>query len=632
MQHSTRQRRSETGVMFPSSVSSSSTSPSTSKNRLTAILNSFRNQMPKVADFQRLSEDEKMIAYRRSMLMLDYIDQKSRQARVAAVVRSVTTRTSNAPLMERIRTNSGSNTVQQESGNPSAAADTVPDAAAHPPPPSPPVFPTPAAAFIGYCVNFPAENHEGVMVQAKITSVEPDGTLRIRSHQAGQNNKKLTVRRVVAGLLRRLDFLEQENHTLIQRVKTDQRTIACLEERGGELKEKEEAKFSVLPHSSSSSSSSAAYASRHRQPLRNDDNIIISDSISSTSSRRRVMCQNQHLVLHSGAKRMRLSRVPRDWPSNEGRFITHFIHPGETMENSLRLRLCINYSSADVVKIKTISDREDPNYVQPGHNRGLFANTFIEKGAFILPYSGKVVLADDDGCCDYEIPFPAYDPTRSYVVRPLEYGNEARFINDYRHHGCRQRHANVQLKQAWSRHTGACFIGVFAKLDIGIGEELLMDYGKHYWQLQRRKRHLGLPKAVIPIPSKDKAERYLANEEEGGDTKSRMVTQKGERKSSNDEHITLLSSTPSSSLSPHRPRPPPPRGGILEGFGVEVFGSGDQTPLYTPKQQEKIQRLKDFTGIKDDDHAAILLKDKSSCLVSSHAYFPFFLLLMSAIA
>jgi len=114
MQHSTRQRRSETGVMFPSSVSSSSTSPSTSKNRLTAILNSFRNQMPKVADFQRLSEDEKMIAYRRSMLMLDYIDQKSRQARVAAVVRSVTTRTSNAPLMERIRTNSGSNTVQQE--------------------------------------------------------------------------------------------------------------------------------------------------------------------------------------------------------------------------------------------------------------------------------------------------------------------------------------------------------------------------------------------------------------------------------------------------------------------------------------------------------------------------------------
>eukprot|EP00466_Bigelowiella_natans_P001885 jgi/Bigna1/78821/fgenesh1_pg.57_\ len=97
-----------------------------------------------------------------------------------------------------------------------------------------------------YCVNFPAENHEGVMVQAKITSVEPDGTLRIRSHQAGQNNKKLTVRRVVAGLLRRLDFLEQENHTLIQRVKTDQRTIACLEERGGELKEKEEAKFSLM--------------------------------------------------------------------------------------------------------------------------------------------------------------------------------------------------------------------------------------------------------------------------------------------------------------------------------------------------------------------------------------------------
>eukprot|EP00466_Bigelowiella_natans_P001886 jgi/Bigna1/78822/fgenesh1_pg.57_\ len=216
------------------------------------------------------------------------------------------------------------------------------------------------------------------------------------------------------------------------------------------------------------------------------------------------------------------------------------------------------------------------------------------------------------------------------------------FINDYRHHGCRQRHANVQLKQAWSRHTGACFIGVFAKLDIGIGEELLMDYGKHYWQLQRRKRHLGLPKAVIPIPSKDKAERYLANEEEGGDTKSRMVTQKGERKSSNDEHITLLSSTPSSSLSPHRPRPPPPRGGILEGFGVEVFGSGDQTPLYTPKQQEKIQRnvesdlcacleelimaiitiqLKDFTGIKDDVHAAILLKDKKWDIMKAINYF-----------
>jgi len=250
---------------------------------------------------------------------------------------------------------------------------------------------------------------------------------------------------------------------------------------------------------------------------------------------------------------------------------------------------------------------------------------------------------------DYEIPFPAYDPKKSYVVRPLEYGNEARFINDYRYHGCRRRRANVELRQAWSRHVGACFIGVFASSNIRVGEELLMDYGTQYWRVQQRKRHLELPRAVITIPSEDEAGQYLAAEVEGGNTVSRTMSlenkRKGERREQRergelvtdtaedrDERKAVDSSSGMSDACDSRKNglnlgsssstaALPLRGGILEGFGTEVIGSGDQTPVYTPKQQEKIQRLKEFTGIKDDGHAAILLQDEKWDINKAMNYF-----------
>jgi hypothetical protein len=129
----------------------------------------------------------------------------------------------------------------------------------------------------------------------------------------------------------------------------------------------------------------------------------------------------------------------------------------------------------------TITPVTDPTH--PAHGQyGLTPHKRLSKGDFILVYAGKVVYRDE-----------ASD-TSDYVLGVGEdlamdaelFGNEARFINDYRGIAARP---NVEFQLV----TRTChaqpylppqhvYMGVFALTQVAKGEELLVNYGKAFWK------------------------------------------------------------------------------------------------------------------------------------------------------
>ena len=114
----------------------------------------------------------------------------------------------------------------------------------------------------------------------------------------------------------------------------------------------------------------------------------------------------------------------------------------------------------------------------PGAGKGLFTKIFIPRGTHIIEYRGKITTWKDadhqDGTNSY-----IYFVTKNHVIDGLPYENEkARYANDARGltrvkgitNNC--QYIEDELK-----------IFIEAKKDIQAGSEILVDYGKEYWDV-----------------------------------------------------------------------------------------------------------------------------------------------------
>ena len=142
------------------------------------------------------------------------------------------------------------------------------------------------------------------------------------------------------------------------------------------------------------------------------------------------------------------------------------------------------------VQCQKISDE-----IHPANGQyGLFAAHHLAPDSFILPYLGYVhTEAESDETSNYDL---SLDRDVGIGVDAATMGNEARFINDYRGVPGADK-ANVEFRDIWidvgRGKAGKC-IGIFVlpagksgKRAVGIrkGEEILVSYGKGFWQARK---------------------------------------------------------------------------------------------------------------------------------------------------
>lgn len=136
------------------------------------------------------------------------------------------------------------------------------------------------------------------------------------------------------------------------------------------------------------------------------------------------------------------------------------------------------------VKIKPIVDISHPADGQ----HGLFASQHLPPDTMIISYLGFVHAEDEaDASSSYDL---SLDRDFGLGVDATHMGNEARFINDYR--GTASS-ANAEFRDVWVETGGGRSekrMGVFVlsagksgkrAKGIGKGEEILVSYGKGFW-------------------------------------------------------------------------------------------------------------------------------------------------------
>lgn len=122
---------------------------------------------------------------------------------------------------------------------------------------------------------------------------------------------------------------------------------------------------------------------------------------------------------------------------------------------------------------------------------GLFATRTLPPSSFILSYIGRVHSddpSDTDSTSRYDI---ALDRELGLAIDAAKEGNEARFVNDYRHIADKP---NAEFKDCWVNIAPGKWerwIGIFVlsagnagkrKAGIKSGEEILVSYGKGFWK------------------------------------------------------------------------------------------------------------------------------------------------------
>ncbi|KAF3761533.1 hypothetical protein M406DRAFT_242083, partial [Cryphonectria parasitica EP155] len=154
------------------------------------------------------------------------------------------------------------------------------------------------------------------------------------------------------------------------------------------------------------------------------------------------------------------------------------------------------------VKITPITDPHHPAFNQAG----LFATRALSPGCFILPYLGEIHMSDDPAhtASDYDLWLTDRrsgeegkdDDNEGVAVDAARMGNEARFANDYRGVPGAVR-PNAEFCELWDARRGERGMGVFVlpaskKMKgkgggIGKGQEILVSYGKGFWDKRRRE-------------------------------------------------------------------------------------------------------------------------------------------------
>lgn len=156
----------------------------------------------------------------------------------------------------------------------------------------------------------------------------------------------------------------------------------------------------------------------------------------------------------------------------------------------------------------------------PAHGQaGLFATRDLAPGSLILPYLGEVHIGtppfgvpaaggigssntDADDRYDYaQSDYDLWlDRDGDLAVDAARAGNEARFVNDYRGVPRREgRKANAEFKVVWDLRVGERCMAVFVlpagkravgrarTVGIARGEEVLVSYGRGFWQGRREE-------------------------------------------------------------------------------------------------------------------------------------------------
>ncbi len=117
----------------------------------------------------------------------------------------------------------------------------------------------------------------------------------------------------------------------------------------------------------------------------------------------------------------------------------------------------------------------------PGSGKGLFTKIFIPKGTRIIEYKGKITTWKDvdhqEGTNSY-----IYFVTKDHVIDGLPYENElARYVNDAR--GITRIKGitnNCQYVEEGFK------IFVESIKNIPAGSEILVAYGKEYWDIMKK--------------------------------------------------------------------------------------------------------------------------------------------------
>lgn len=124
----------------------------------------------------------------------------------------------------------------------------------------------------------------------------------------------------------------------------------------------------------------------------------------------------------------------------------------------------------------------------PGAGRGLFTSEFIPKGTRIVKYKGKVrtwkAVKDDDS--NYYI----YYVTRNHIIDASGYKKSfARYINDAK--GL-QKIKGLNNNAEFIRDGREIFVEAIR--NILAGSEILVSYGKEYWQVIRKNKKVDAKK------------------------------------------------------------------------------------------------------------------------------------------
>lgn len=120
---------------------------------------------------------------------------------------------------------------------------------------------------------------------------------------------------------------------------------------------------------------------------------------------------------------------------------------------------------------------KDENHPAKGQY-GLFASKKISPRSLIINYIGEVHCDDRPGS-DYDLSLLRLQDGLSVGIDASKYGNESRFVNDFR--GVAER-PNVYFHESVNE-AGEISISIWSGSNaIKKGDELLVSYGKGFWK------------------------------------------------------------------------------------------------------------------------------------------------------
>lgn len=125
------------------------------------------------------------------------------------------------------------------------------------------------------------------------------------------------------------------------------------------------------------------------------------------------------------------------------------------------------------------------NSTLPQAGKGLFTKSFIPAGTHIIEYKGRVTTWNEVKEKEADNAYIMY-VNRNHVINALPYKKAlARYANDARGVG---KIKGLRNNAVYATVKNRVYIK--ATRDIKAGEEILVDYGKSYWQTMKENREI----------------------------------------------------------------------------------------------------------------------------------------------